>query len=391
MTKKLPKLSDYAEDVQKCMRCGFCRNLCPTFNSINWEAGSPRGRMQLAKAFLDGDIEFTDYMKERIYECALCGYCTWRCPAGVKTIDVVKAARAHMLENKASPQNVQALLGNLSKEHNLYGLSHTMRTDWLGYPWIGLKDKVELSRKGAQVLYFVGCICSYSGKKNMTGKATAQILSKTGADWTLLGNDEWCCGDPSMLSGDFGFALESARHNVGMAQDLGVKKVVTSCAGCYRMWKQEYPALLDENPGIEVQHISQYITEALQSGKLKLSKELKTTLTYHDPCELGRLGEVFDEPRQILKAVPGVEFKEMAKNRYLSRCCGGGGDLKVAYPDMSMEVGTRRLKEAQDTGAKGIVSCCPACELQLSDVAQKNGVPMQVFNIAEIVARAMAP
>jgi Fe-S oxidoreductase len=225
----------------------------------------------------------------------------------------------------------------------------------------------------------------------MTGKATAQILSKTGADWTLLGNEEWCCGDPSMLSGDFSFALESARHNVGMAKDLGVKKVVTSCAGCYRMWKQEYPALLDEKLGIEVQHVSQYITEALQSGKLKLERELKTTLTYHDPCELGRLGEVFEEPRQVLKAVPGVEFKEMGKNRYLSRCCGGGGDLKVAYPDISMEVGMRRLKEAQDTGAKGIVSCCPACELQLADVAQKNGVPMQVFNIAEIVARAMAP
>jgi Fe-S oxidoreductase len=389
MAPKLPKLSDYAEDVQKCMRCGFCRTLCPTFSSISWEAGSPRGRMQLAKAFLDGEVEFTDYIQERIFECALCGYCLWRCPAGVKTIDVVKAARAYMLEHKETPQSVEALLANLSGEHNLYGLSHGMRSDWLGYPWIGLKDKVEVGKKGADVLYFVGCICSYSGKKNMTGKATAQILSKVGADWTLLGNDEWCCGDPALLSGDYASALETARHNVEKARALGVKKVVTSCAGCYRMWKQEYPILLGEDLGLEVSHISQYIVGALKNGSLKLGRELKSVVTYHDPCELGRLGDILEEPREILRTIPGVEFREMAKNRYLSRCCGGGGDLKVAYPDLSMEVGTRRLNEARDTGARIIVSSCPACELQLSDVAQKNGVPIQVLNIAEIVVRAM--
>ena len=168
-----------------------------------------------------------------------------------------------------------------------------------------------------------------------------------------------------------------------------MKKIVTSCAGCYRVWKEEYPALLGEDLGLEVQHISQFIVDALNKGDLKLGRELRSVVTYHDPCELGRLSEVFEEPRQILKTIPGVELREMAKNKYLSRCCGGGGDLKVAYPDLSMEVGMRRLKEAQDTGAKTIVSCCPACELQLSDVAQKNGVPMQVLNIAEIVARAL--
>jgi len=345
----------------------------------------------MAKAFLNGEVEFTDYIKQRMYECALCGYCLWRCPAGVKTIDVVKAARAYMLEHEQAPANVGALLANLSKEHNLYGLYHGMRSDWLGYPWIGLKDKVEVGKKGAEVLYFVGCICSYSGKKNVTGKATAQILSKMGLDWTILGQDEWCCGDPALLSGDYAHALEAARHNVEKACELGVKKVVTSCAGCYRMWKQEYPALLGEDLRLEVSHISQYIVGALKDGSLKLGRELKSVLTYHDPCELGRLGEILEEPREILRAIPGVELREMAKNRYLSRCCGGGGDLKVAYPDLSMEVGTRRLNEAKDTGARMIVSCCPACELQLSDVAQKNGVPLQVLNIAEIVARAMTP
>jgi Fe-S oxidoreductase len=156
------------------------------------------------------------------------------------------------------------------------------------------------------------------------------------------------------------------------------------------MWKQEYPTLLGENLGLEVSHISQYIVNAMKNGSLRLDKELKTVVTYHDPCELGRLGEVFEEPRQILNTIRGLEFKEMPKNRYLSKCCGGGGDLKIAYPEMSMDVGMRRLKEARETGAKAVVSCCPACELQLSDVAQKNEVPLQVFNIAEIVARAMA-
>ena len=345
--------------------------------------------MQLVKAYLDGKTPFSDAVKERIYECTLCGYCLWRCPAGVKTIDVVKAARGHLLEQGRAPENVKGLLGNITKEHNIYGLPHDIRSDWLAYPWIGLKDRTQLGKKGADILYFVGCICSYSGKKNMTGKATAQILDKSAADWTLLGQDEWCCGDPSLLVGDYALALESAKHNVEKARELGVRKVITSCAGCYRMWKEEYPKLMGESLGLEVQHIAQYVDNALKSGELKIGRQLKGRVTYHDPCELSRLGGVLEEPRAVLKAISGAEFCELPKNRYMSRCCGGGGDLKVSKPELSMEIGERRLKEAVDLGASMIVSGCPACELQFLDVAQKQDTHIQVLNLAEIVARAL--
>ena len=386
---KLPALGDYIEDVQRCMRCGFCRTLCPSFASLGWEASSPRGRMQLIKAYLDGQIPFSDSVKERVYECTLCGYCLWRCPAGIKTIDVIKAARGHLLQQGRIHENVKGLLSKISKEHNINGLPHGIRSDWMSYPWIGLKDKTQLRKKGADILYFVGCICSYSGKKNMTGKATTQILDKSGADWTLLGQDEWCCGDPALLVGDSTQALESAKHNVERARELGVRKIVTSCAGCYRMWKEEYPKLMDESLGLEIQHIAQYIDKALKNGELKMGHQLKAIVTYHDPCELGRLGGVLEEPRAILKAVPGIDFRELPKNRYLSRCCGGGGDLKVVKPNLSMEIGERRLKEAVDVGANVLVSGCPACELQFLDVAQKGNTHMQVLNLAEIVARVL--
>jgi len=345
--------------------------------------------MQLVKAYLDGQMPLNDAVKERIYECTLCGYCLWRCPAGVKTIDVVKAARGHLLEKGRDHENVKDILGNLVREHNIYGLPHSIRPDWLAYPWIGLKDKARLNKKNADILYFVGCVCSYSGKKNMTGRATAQILDRSGGDWTMLGQDEWCCGDPALLVGDYRGALESARHNVEKARELGVRKVITSCAGCYRTWKEEYPKLMGEALGLEVQHIAQYVEEALMHGELKVCRELKGTVTYHDPCELSRLGGVLEEPRKVLKAIPGLDLREMPKNRYMSRCCGGGGDLKILKPNLSMEIGERRLKEALDTGADAIVSGCPACELQLLDAAQKLGTRIQVLNIAEVVARAL--
>ncbi|MEM2922067.1 MAG: (Fe-S)-binding protein [Candidatus Bathyarchaeia archaeon] len=386
----MPTLSDYVEEVQRCMRCGFCRTLCPSFSYIGWETSSPRGRMQLLKAYLDGQMSMNDAVKERIYECTLCGYCLWRCPAGVKTIDVLKAARGHLLEMDKGLEGSKGLRRNLAMEHNIYGLQHDTRIDWLSYPWIGLKDKAQVGKKGAEILYFVGCVCSYSGKKNMTGKATMQILDKTGANWTLLGKEEWCCGDPALLIGDLQYAIEAAKHNVEKARSLGIERVVTSCAGCYHTWKEEYPKLLGESLDIEVQHIVQYIEESLKHGKLKIAHELKAIATYHDPCELSRLGGVIEEPRRVLKSIPGLEFRELPKNRYVSRCCGGGGDLKILKPELSMKIGERRIREAFDIDASLVVSGCPACELQLMDAAQSIGKPIQVLNIAEVVARTIA-
>jgi len=389
MTLKSTKLSDYREEVQRCMRCGFCRVQCPTWSFLGWDSGAPRGRMQMAKALMDKKVELSDYIIQRFFECAQCGYCLWRCPAGVKTVDVIRAVRSYILEEKRTPENVETLLSNVRRHHNLYGLPHEIRTEWLSYPWIGLDGKVDVGKKGAEILYFVGCICSYSGAKNITAKATALILNGLKADWTILGGDEWCCGDPCLLVGEFDQAKVLAEHNVKEIERLGVEKVVTSCAGCYRTIREEYPALVGRELGFEVYHISQYLDKMLREGKLIFSKNLNSVLTYHDPCELGRLGKVFEEPRHVLASVPGVTLKELPKNRNLSRCCGGGGALKIADINLSTKVGVKRVDEAQSTGVDAIVSGCPACELQLTELSKKEGYGLGVMNIAEVVAKAM--
>jgi len=378
-------LADFREEVQRCMRCGYCRALCPTWDFVGWESGSPRGRIQMIKALLDGEAQASEHVADRMYKCALCGYCLWRCPSGVKTTDAIRAARDHLVRRGCYPRIIDEIAGHIGENHNLYGLSEEDRTQWIALT--GLEDLVKTGKR-AEFLFFPGCVASFSSRAMGVAAATSQILDALGANWTILGDEEWCCGNPLLLSGKSGSVKRVAEHNVNAIRRLGAKVVVTSCAGCYRTFTQDYPRFIG-NLGFQVYHVSQVLETMLNQDKLKFSRALDVTVAYHDPCELGRHAGVYEPPRRILREIPGVKLVELPNNRFLTRCCGGGGILKATNPEIAIKLANKKLEEAHRVKAKIIASSCPSCKLNLSDAIAASEGLTEILDITEIVAWAM--
>jgi len=367
------------------MRCGYCRAQCPTWGQIGWESGSPRGRMQLIKMLLEHRGEPNEYVMSRLYECALCGYCLWRCPPGVKTTEAITAARAYLTERGLVPPGAEVAVRNVRESHSIYDLPAEARTDWIGY--MGLEGLVRNARS-AQVVYFPGCVSSMSGRAMSIASASSQILSALGLDWSLLGEDEWCCGNPLLLSGQVATAKEVAARNLRTLHAKGAKMLVTSCPGCARTFAQEYPRLAGET-GLRVMHITELLEKELASGRLKLGKPLEATVVYHDPCDLGRHLGLYEQPRAVLRSVPGSGLMEFQRNRATASCCGGGGMLKATYPEVALALAAKKLQEAQLIGADAIVSACPACKLNITDAIAASDSPIRMLDVTEVVAKAM--
>lgn len=385
MAIRAQSITDFREDVQKCMRCGFCVAQCPVEEYMGFESNTPRGRMQTIKALIDGELQANDYIMERIYNCSLCGYCLWRCPPGVRTVDAIRAARTHLVDRKCYPQAVDMLDKFLRDNYHIYDLPKEAKTDWIDY--MDLADIVKIKDR-ADIVYFVGCVSSLSGRAMSIAAATSQILNKLGLNWTVLGYEEQCCGAPLLLSGKTDFAKELARHNVDVIRKRRAKIVLTPCAGCYRTFTQDYPQLIDEL-GFEIYHTSQLLDKMLDQVRDAFKSELRVTAVYHDPCEIGRLAGLYDPPRKVLKAIPGLNIVEFAKTKELTRCCGGGGVLKAIFPETALKLASKKLDEVRTVLASTVVSGCPSCKLNISEAVAEREADIEVLDISEIVARAM--
>ncbi|PDM26479.1 hypothetical protein CP083_03585 [Candidatus Bathyarchaeota archaeon B24-2] len=372
-------LESYSEDVQRCMRCGFCKSLCPTYEFVGWESGSPRGRMLLIKGLIDKELEVNEYVADKIYKCVLCGYCLWRCPPGVRTTDAIKACRKFLVDSGFYPRELDDLEEKIEKSHNLYGLPNDSRLKWLDLA--NLSNEVSVNRK-AEVVYFPGCVTSLSSRGRKIAYSSSRILNKMGLNWTLIGEEEWCCGNPLLLSGKLDRLKDIIEHNVEAIRGLEAKVLVTSCAGCYRMFAQEYPKFVGDL-GFKVYHISQLIEERLDLKSFMVKDGGK--VTYHDPCELGRQAGIYDSPRRILKDIFGSLFVELPKNKALAKCCGGNRVTRIINPEVSRSLALRKLDEARSIGARKIVTACPACVVNLSE----GGGEVEVVDLTEVVAEVM--
>jgi len=215
----------------------------------------------------------------------------------------------------------------------------------------------------------------------------ASILNELGEAWTLLGEDEWCCGSPSLLAGDEHTAKEYAEHNVEAIESRGVMKVITGCAGCYRVFKWEYPKLLGKKPPFEVVHAMEYLRDKLVSGELKIDPT-DEKVAYHDPCELARLGGVMGAPREALRVLAG-EFIELPDHGMDVYCCGGGGLLQAANNEMRLAIVNRRLSQAIELGTEVLVSACPACKLAFVDGVRASDADIEVLDLFELAAKQM--
>jgi len=209
-----------------------------------------------------------------------------------------------------------------------------------------------------------------------------QIMDKGGADFTILGGKEWCCGFPLIQAGMYKKAEKLKAHNLDKIQEVGAKRVVFSCPSCYRTWKEFY------DTDVELIHSSHLLEEFIKEKKIPL-KELNLTVTYHDPCDLGRNSGVYEPPREILRMIPGLKLVELEKNRERSVCCGGGGDVEMANPDLTSEIAQMKIDAIQRTGTNIVVTPCQQCVRTISTRARKQGIKLKVMDLTEIVMMAM--
>jgi Fe-S oxidoreductase len=282
---------------------------------------------------------------------------------------------------EANPENVARLAGLLDENMNPYGLDPDTRLDWSFFT--DLDEAPELDE--AETAYFVGCTTAYKGANHDVAFSICSILENQGENWTLLGEDEWCCGAPSVMAGKEEEAKQYAEHNVDILESLKVRTVITGCAGCYRMLRFEYPHILGRKLGFEVVHAVQYLYNEVISGKLEVEKGDEKVI-YHDPCELGRLGGVIKEPREVIKFLTSelLEFDEKGVD---SKCCGGGGLLQAVNNDMRLNIVKERLDEAMEKEADILVSACPACKLAFVDGVREFKLDIEVLDIHELVAK----
>jgi glycolate oxidase subunit GlcD len=385
-------VNSYGEAIDNellaCIYCGFCRLGCPTFSVTHRESRNARGRNVLAFNLLNGTIEPSKDLAEAFYSCTTCQACTYFCPARVKVDEIVEGVRKKLYKAGLTPEPVLGIRDNIFKMGNVYASAKADRIDI--YP-PALKEKIgkgELKEQ-AETLLFMGCVPSYLDMKMVP--SLIKPLDAAKVDYTSLATEEGCCGFPLFLMGTDEFEPH-AEKVIERIKATGAKELVTPCAGCYKTFKKIYPEVGDL--GLEVYHSVHYLLKLINEGKIRFEGELGKKVTYHDPCDLGRAFKIFEEPRNILKAIPGLEFVEMARNRLQARCCGGGGGVLANNPDMAVEMAAERVRDALAVGAEIIVSGCAACKDNLKKGAK--AIPKQergkikIMDITEMVAQQMA-
>ena len=359
-----------------CYQCGMCDTVCP-WNRVR--------NFSIRKIIRQAAFGLTEIENEDIWRCTTCGKCPQQCPRGVKIIEGEVALRRIATEFGVFPapvKPVRVAAESLLRKGNPLSEEREKRADWAkGLP-------VKTFTEGMEILYFPGCYLSYDPRLKKVAAATVNILNKAGVDFGILGAKEVCCGESVRKTGDEELFKRLARDNIKTFIEHGVKKILVSSPHCYHTFKNEYPEF---RVYFEVVHISQFLFELIREGRLKPSKEVGKKLTYHDPCYLGRHNGVFDEPREVLKRIPGLNLNEMPESRANSFCCGGGGGRIWMETPRNERFSDVRLQQALDVGAEVLVTSCPYCISNFEGSRETLDVreDIEVKDVTEMIAEAI--
>ena len=355
-----------------CFQCGLCDSVCP-WNKVR--------NFSMRKIVREAAFGLSEIEGEDIWRCTTCGTCPAQCPRGLGQIDVSIALRRVATEYELFPASVKSARtarASLISEGNPLQGDRAKRADWA-------KDlSVKTYSEEMEALYFVGCYLSYDPRMRKVATATANILNKAGVDFGILGDKESCCGESIRKTGSEEVFKNLAKENIKTFIDNGVKKIIVSSPHCYHTFKNEYPEFMVH---FDVVHMSQYILELINDGRLELTKEFGKKVTYHDPCYLGRHNEIYDEPREVLKKVSGLELVEMEGHGKTSLCCGGGGGRIWMDTPIEERFSDIRLKQANDVGAEVLVTACPYCitNFEESRLNMEYEEVLEIKDITEIV------
>ena len=355
-----------------CYQCGMCDSLCPWNKVLNFS---------MRKVIRQAAFGLTEIESEDMWRCTTCGKCPQRCPRGVKIIELGVSLRRVATEYGVFPASVKTVRGissSLMAEGNPLNEKREKRADWA-------KDhNVKEFAEGMEILYYPGCYPSYDPRMKKVAVATVNILNKAGVNFGILGPKENCCGESIRKTGDEDLFKSLARGNIKAFIESGVKKILVSSPHCYHTFKNEYPEFM---VNFELVHITQYLFELINSGRLKLKKDYGKKITWHDPCYLGRHNGVYDEPREVLKKIEGIDFVEMADCRESSLCCGGGGGRIWMDTPKGERFSDLRLAQALDAGATELVTACPYCITNFEDsrINMKDTEALAIKDITEII------
>lgn len=388
-------------ELEACTRCGECISWCPTYAEKENEDITPLSKISRFKGFVKGQYggflarifgyhpptqqEIVDF-GAGTFQCTLCGRCHVVCPIQIRTRSLWIAMREQLVDWEEYPPFFDQLRDAVTNRYNISGEDNIQRLIWAE----NLDEKPPtLADKGqAETLYFIGCVSSFYPTVFGIPQSFTNIMQAAGIDFTTLGGEEWCCGYPLLIAGMGPHIEKLIRHNVDAVRKTGARRLVTSCPSCYHTWRNEYPEVMREPLGFEVIHAVELLTDLIESKAIKLHG-YPHPLTYHDPCDLGRNSGIYDLPREVIHAIPGISFTEMKDNRELSLCCGGGGDAEMADAELTGAVAHRRLEQAVDTGARVIVSACQQCKRTLAGQARKEKLRLKAMDITELIWEAM--
>jgi glycolate oxidase subunit GlcD len=373
-------------EIVACIQCGFCRAGCPTFGETTLESLNAKGRVTLAYNMLVGTVEPSEDLAKRLYQCMLCLNCRAVCPAQVKVSDIVRTARERLVEKGFLPEIFKLALGSMIDAANPFMAAQEKRAD--SYP----ADYRKAVQGETHTLLHMGCVTSFQDVKIIP--AVIQILDKAGVNYGALGEEETCCGYLAYLVGDmptFRKAMAMYGENTGKYKP---EQLITTCAGCLKTFRDLYPEYGGGN-GYAVLHLVELLDKLIAEGKLTFKDDAKPLkVVYHDPCDMGRHMGVYEPPRNVLKALPGIELLEFPMNRDKAKCCGGGGGMKGFDNEMAGDIGYKRLLSALELGADVIVSACPSCKGSFNQAAararKEKKAKIKVMDITELVAGRLA-
>lgn len=340
------------EAFKLCYQCGLCDAVCP-WNRVR--------SFSMRKIVREATFGLTEIESEDLWRCTTCGQCPQQCPRDVRQIESGMALRRIATEYGVFPapvRSLRAVSASLVAEGNPLNEERKKRGEWAE----GLS--IKAFTEGTDILYFPGCYLSYDPRLKKVARATAEILNRAEVDFGILGPKENCCGESIRKTGDEELFKRLARENIKTFIDHGVKKILVSSPHCYHTFKNEYNEF---RVNFEVVHIAQYVFQLLNEGRLGLNKTFARKVTYHDPCYLGRHNGLFDQPREVLKKIPGLELVEMADSRRNSLCCGGGGGRIWMETPKGERFSDLRLKQAVETGAEVLITSCPYCIANFED------------------------
>ena len=380
-----------------CAQCGACREVCPSFRSLGWESSSPRGRMAVLKELTTGRRGVgaaTEEQVRTLCQCTLCGACGQICAALIDTREAWLEARSALVREGKAVSQFSRLAEALHEAKNIAAFDNASRLEWAEdldenrAPALVCDLDITASATGVEILFFVGCVASFYPRASQIAQAFAEVLGEAGVRFAALGGQEWCCGFPLMAAGYADEARAFREHNLQQILDSGVKQMVMTCPSCFHTYSHVCGAQLRE-PGVKVLHASQFLLKLIVEGKLEL-KNRPIVVTYHDPCDLGRNSGVFDEPREILRRIPGLSFVELPSNGDDATCCGGGGNLQSMDQGLVDRIADARVDEILTTGADLVVSACQQCEQVLEAAIGRRGLSMRVTDICEFVWESLA-